>query len=393
MHRSSFSMRRALGSTSLCLSIFCAGAGAAAERVDPGADPRVSSLLNQQAAAARWLAATQTHNVQDRLQALHGNDAACNRPERPARPASEPSVDGRPVSDGGPAVQAMPNPAPSLVLAGCRRHDAGTTWTAGAVEVGAKTEGQGFGFHSKGVTLGADRTLGQGVKLGLGLGLARDQDGASTDSNSAIDALAATAYLSYRPSSALFIDALAGYGDLQMRSVRHLDDRMSVAGERRGSGQYASVAAGYRLGWRGGGFAPYARFDALRTTLRAYTESDGTADALRFQRQSTPALKLALGFEGSSRIETRLGQLSPRGRFEMRHERERSAGAAVSYADAAQTSLATDGSETARSSLTAELGATLAQRDSWSIGAGYALDYASNVRTNRFDLKASWKLR
>ncbi|MEP7058709.1 MAG: autotransporter outer membrane beta-barrel domain-containing protein [Caldimonas sp.] len=393
--------RTLLATLALVAAASTAGVAAAAdERANPVADPRVTTLLNRQAAAARRMAAAQIANLQRRLQALHGSDAACDRPAPPpprAASAPPPPVE-RPapaaLTLGEPPVASRPTHA-SLPLASCRRSDVGTAWTGGAIEIGsAKAEGQGFGFHSKGVTLGADRGLGHGLTLGVGVGVARDQDGSAAEGGaSTTDAVAAAAYLSYRPSNALFIDAIAGYGDLQMSSLRRLDDRISFSGERRGSEQYAALAAGYRLDVGGADLAPYARFDALRATLRGYTETDGGVDALRYQRQGVPALKVAVGVEGSSRIETRLGNLSPRGRVELRHEWDRTGAAPIGYADSASSAYAVDASESARNAVTTGFGAKLALRDSWSFDAGYTADFSSNARIDRFDFKLTRPLQ
>lgn len=368
-------------------------------RADPSKDTHVTTLLNQQAAAARRLVGMQIINVQGRLQALRDGDAAGCRPAQapPATAASAPDAGNR-SEPPGPSIGGTPvRTQVSLPLRSCRSGDGATDWTAGALEVGAantKASGQGFGFHSRGVTLGADQRLGREVAVGLGLGLAREQaDAASDGTSNAATALHATAYLSYRPSNALFVDAMAGYGELMMRSARRLEERGSVASDRRGIERFASLAAGYRLALAGADVAPYTRLDAMQATLRANTDPEGGADALQFRRQSLPSLKLAFGVEGSSRIETRFGGLNPRGRVEVRHELEAVGKASMNYADAPDgTAYALDASGTGRNVFALNLGAILALRDSWSIGGGYAFDYSGSTRMSRLDLKLSWQL-
>lgn len=367
-----------------------------AARPDPSRDGRVVTLLNQQAAATRRLSDTQIGNVQGRLQALHGGDpVSC--PSQAAAPA--PSAAASTAAPGNMAIGAEPT-APtqaSLPLASCQRSSLATAWTAGALDVGSTAQiagGNGFGFHSRGVTFGIDRRIADDINLGFGFGLAHEQADASGDGTSnAADAASATAYFSYRPWRAFFVDAIAGRGGLKMRSSRRLDERGIAAGDRAAAEQFSSVAAGYRLAIGGADFAPYTRIDSYRATLLGYADSDGGANALRFERQSVPSLKVAVGVEGSSRIETPLGYLSPRGKLEMRREFEGLGTASISYADdSAAQSYATEATALSRNTLSLGLGATLATRDRWSIDAGYALDYSSTARLSRVDLKVSWQL-
>lgn len=396
------------------------------QRPDPSADARVTSLLDQQAGATGRIAEAQTRNVQGRLQQLHGDDSAlCDRtvaaPARgpiagdanggaqsnassPAAPSMTPAVPSMlPATPSVPPATPSTLPAAtaaapvSLPFAACQRVRFATAWTAGSLEVGASSApvgGQGFGLHSKGVTFGADQRVSPELVLGVGLGLAHERtDSAGDGIWNGADAVSTMLYLGYRPSSALYIDALTGRGELQMRSARRLDERSSVAGARPGSQQFASVAAGYRLDVAGADVAPYTRVDALRSTLRSYSEADG-ADALQFERQSVPSLKLAIGIEGSARVPTRYGALRPRARFEARHELEGAGSAAVGYADAsAGSAFAVEATAVPRNALSAGFGATLALRDSWSLGAGYAFDYASSARVSRVDLTLVRSLR
>jgi len=381
-------------------------------RADPSKDGRVTTLLNQQAGAARRVGEMQTGNVQGRLQQLHGDDSAlCDRTPPPPKRVSIAAEAGNPSPPELPSSAMPPLPAPaalsastaaaapvSLPFASCQRTPLATGWSAGSVEVGAGDApigGQGFGFHSKGLTLGADRRVSRQLVLGAGVGLAHERaDLAGDGVSNGADAMSAVVYVGYRPTAALTVDALVGQGELQMRSARRLGERTSTAAERPGSQRFASVAAGYRLGVGGADLAPYTRLDALQSTLRPYAENDGAADALQFQRQSAPSLKFAVGIEGSSRIETRYGALSPRGKLEMRHELEAAGSAAIQYVDGASgPSYAVDATAVPRNALSAGFGANLALRDSWSFGAGYAVDVANNTRVSRLDLKLTRSLR
>ncbi len=367
-------------------------APAIAQRADPSQDVQVATLLNQQAAAVRSVAATQILNMQGRLQALHGDDAACDRALGHAKAVGS-AAPARGEGAGPPVAAPIDVP-----LALCRRGEVAAAWSAGSLQVGdtdPRAGAGGFGFRSNGVTLGTDARLGSSLTLGVGLGLAHERAGAAHDatSNSA-DSVGAAAYASYRPSKHMFVDAMAGYGDLKMNSARRYGERGRIAAERRASEWFASLAAACQLQMAGTDFAPYTRVDVLRAALRGYTEADGSADALQFERQNLPSLKLAVGVTGTSRIQTRFGHLTPIGKVEWRHEMERMDAAPIGYAgDAAGAIYAMDASGSARDSLSMSLGATLAWRDDWSIGAGYAYDYSSNTRADRLDLMLSLRFR
>ena len=388
-----------------------------AERADPTQDPRITTLMGQQALAARRIADAQIGNVHGRLLQLHGDDTAfCDRAEpAPARrsiAAESPDGPDPDATPSGPspasaapgsdiALPSLPSAAPpvSLPVNACRRSSVATAWTAGALLVGASraaVDGPTFGLHSGGVTLGVDHRLASNVVLGVGIGLARERADAVGDGvwNGA-EAQSAVVYLGYRPTPALFIDALAGDADLQMRSVRRIGEgAASLAVERPGAQRFASLAAGYRLDVAGAELAPYTRLDVQETTLQAAAETDGGSDALQYQRQNAPSLKLALGIEGASRIETRYGALSPRGRFEMRHEFERTGAASVAYADsAAGQGYAVDATAAQRTGWSAGISAALGLRDHWSVGAGYAVDRSGGGSVNRVDLTLTRPLR
>ena len=406
-------LRRRLRHAALLVAIACAIAPAYADdaapaladaiapaaegRSDPARDGQVATLLGQQAAAARRVAVAQIGNVQDRLRALHhGDPAACRRDggspwpvKRAAEPLEPAAIPASQMPGGAPAVA----PA-SLPLASCQRTDLATAWTAGALEVGsggANAGGDGFGFHSRGVTFGVDSPLADGMTVGVALGLAHEHADASSDGTAnAADAVSAMAYFSFRPWREMFVDAVAGHGGLKMKSTRRVEERRNLSGDRRGTERFASLAAGYRLAIAGADVAPYTRVEVLRAALGSFADVDDSAEALQFQRQTVPSMKVAVGLEGSSQIDTRFGSLMPRGRLELRRELERIGAATMSYADdPSGTAYAIDAAESARSSLSLGVGATLALRRSWSIGADYSTDYSSNTRVSRIDLKLS----
>jgi hypothetical protein len=346
------------------------------ERADPSRDARVAALLSQQAAAAQRLGEAQVGNVQGRLQQLHGDDAAfCDRPEPRASRAAAAAGSTAPLesatlsSPRGPvptvvgsdiALPIVPSAADavSLPLGACQRSRVGTAWSAGSLDVGTP-----YAPVSDGVWNGTD-------------------------------AQSATVYLGYRPSPDFFIDALAGAGDLQMRSARHAAEHVDAAADRSGAQRFASLAAGSRLDVAGVAVAPYTRLDAIQATLQPTVETDGGSEVLRYPRQSAASLKAVLGVEGSSRIETRFGALSPRVKAEMSHEFDGAGAASLVVADSTGgPSVAIDTVAVPRSAWSAGFGAALALRDHWSVGAGYAFDRSAGGSVSRLDFTLTRQLR
>jgi len=386
------------------------------ERADPSRDARVAALLSQQAAAAQRLGEAQVGNVQGRLQQLHGDDAAfCDRPEPRASRAAAAAGSTAPLesatlsSPRGPvptvvgshiALPIVPSAADavSLPLGACQRSHVGTAWSAGSLDVGtpyAPVSGQGLALQSRGVTFGADHRIARDVVLGVGIGLARERADAVGDGVwNGTDAQSATVYLGYRPSPDFFIDALAGAGDLQMRSARHAAEHVDAAADRSGAQRFASLAAGSRLDVAGVAVAPYTRLDAIQATLQPTVETDGGSEVLRYPRQSAASLKAVLGVEGSSRIETRFGALSPRVKAEMSHEFDGAGAASLVVADSTGgPSVAIDTVAVPRSAWSAGFGAALALRDHWSVGAGYAFDRSAAGSVSRLDFTLTRQLR
>jgi outer membrane autotransporter protein len=370
-------------------------ASALVERSNPAHDGRVATLLGQQSAATRDVVAGQLGSVQGRLQALRADDAACARSAPAPAPVASPPPDpgNRPQPLDAAAAQPRASRV-SLPLATCERGAAATTWTAGTLDIGSRDAapgGSGFGLHSQGVMFGADRRWGSDWSIGVGFGLAHRTAAAAEGVSNAADGAGAAAYLSWRPFKAAFVDAVLGHGQLQMRSSR----RVGLSGERVASRavsqNYGSLAAGYRLALGLADLAPYTRLEALRATLHGYSDGEA-ADALRFEAQSLPSLKAAVGLEGSSRLSTRFGHFSPRGRLEWRHELERTGSATLAYADDPQAPAAVfEATGAARDSLSLGLGARLDMRDNWSFDAGYTWEGSGDSRIGRVELRLSWR--
>ena len=388
----------ALASTSASADDTEASAPAVSVRADPGKDGRVLALLGQQTTAAREVAAAQFDNVQARLQTLRANDAACRRAPPLAPPADRaPDPGNRPlpleVEPARPVVSRV-----SLPLVTCDAGGLATTWTAGSLDMdsgAARPGADGFALRTRGVMFGADRGWNDWA-AGVGFGLAHRVADSSTDATSnAADAASASAYIAYRPAKGAFVDAVLGRGLVEMRSARRVDSRGRVAASRGASESYSAVAAGYRLALGPATLAPYTRLETVRATLNRYADADAS-DALRYEAQSLPSLKAALGIEGSARIPMLFGHVSPRAKVEWRRELERAGPSSVAYVDDPDApALSIDASTAARDLLSLGFGATVQLRDNWSFDAGYAWDGSTNGSggLGRVAFTLSWRAR
>ncbi|MEO5846105.1 MAG: putative Ig domain-containing protein [Caldimonas sp.] len=368
-------------------------------RPDPRLSAEVTTLLAEQAAAARRVATTQIENVRSRLRDLRsGARPPCTDAPPPANDGARSSVGngagGEATATSRNASGAAPAGSASLSLASCRRGESLTGWTAGAIEVGtsdAKDGANDFGFHTRGVSLGVDRRAGAELDIGVAVGLAHERGDASRSGTAnTTDAASALAYLSWHPARHAFVDAVVGHSRLKMRSTRQLDDLSRLGGERTGTEWFASVAGGLRFGGPEAELTPYGRLETIRATLHSFSEDPANPQALRFERQSVPSLKLAIGLEASARRPTPWGELRPNLRVEVRHEFEHAGSAVLRYADdSAGPSYAIDAAGSSRNSISFGLGATLSLPHRWSIGANYDADYSGNTRSDRFALKLS----
>jgi uncharacterized protein YhjY with autotransporter beta-barrel domain len=361
------------------------GPTGATARPDPSQLIGVVNIVNRHASASRSVGDAQTANVHARLRAVRGGDSAACASAAPPRPAPAASVAGeRKVPAAELAVGQRPAGLNSVPLAGCSRESGLTSWTAGAVEVGTWSTAAGerhTGLQTRGLTFGVDGRTDGGLTVGVALGVARER-------TEAVDALASLAYFTYRPTASWFVDGLAGYGGLKLPSERAVDGVGNLTGERAGSEWLASLTAGFRGSDAGRDFASFVRLDAAQATLRAFTENEAPGESLQYQRHQVPSLSVVAGAEASSRVGSRFGVLTPRGRIELRHELDRGGLASVGYADDRSGAVyGTPTGGTKQNSLSMSLDATLALSDGWSIGSGYRLELSNSGRASRVDLR------
>jgi uncharacterized protein with beta-barrel porin domain len=328
-------------------------------RPDPSRDPDVVGLINAQIATAERFANAQMMNFNQRLEGLHedgyGEDhqgigfasagsanayvadgfgdlpgatsyADASRPASPSR-----SVFDRVLANAEPAA---------------RKGDRGTAeprralsfWSSGYVNFGTSTDvfpGAGLGFTTAGVSVGADYRFSPRLTAGIGVGYGRDRTRIGINgTESRAETVSLTAYESFRPWRALFVDGLLSFGTLRYDSQRFVTDNADFAfGSRSGAEWFASLSAGYDF--RAGRLlvSPYGRIKAVWLTLDGFTEIGDPTGSLVFGRQSVDTYTGVLGARGKYDIPMAFALVSPRFRLEFNHAFQNGGLAALAYAD------------------------------------------------------------
>ncbi|MGE0357667.1 MAG: Ig-like domain-containing protein [Burkholderiales bacterium] len=360
-------------------------------RPDPAQDRNVVGLVDAQARTARRFSRAQIANFQRRLESLHAGPPAPTEPEAAGAPkaaaapraapstarerdaAADPFAFGNALAKSGflpvslTAGGAGPRPAApagflqsilagSLVSAATSNTidlSAGTNgggsgglrpgtnvWLGGLAHFGkrgAGDEGADIRFSTDGLSLGADRRFSDRLVLGMGLGYGRDRTDIGSDgSRSKARGTFVAGYGSYQPTPSTFVDAVLGFGSLDLDSDRYVESLDEFAtGTRKGRQVFGSVAAGYELRREGILISPYGRVDFSSDRLDASTESGAGLNALTFHEQTLRSTQAAAGLRVETRHETDYGWVAPRLRLEFRRELDGGRAANLSYADQA----------------------------------------------------------
>jgi uncharacterized protein YhjY with autotransporter beta-barrel domain len=211
-------------------------------------------------------------------------------------------------------------------------------WIGGSANFGTRDSTQdstGSRFSTDGISVGGDRRLSNKLVLGMGVGYAQDKTRFGSDGTQMkSDGSSIAAYASYQPSRSTFIDALLGYGTLNLDSDRYVSsvDEFAIA-RRKGNQVFGSVAAGVE--YRGAEvlLSPYGRLDFAFDKLKEVSESGAGLNALTYQDQTQRTFQLSLGLRAESQHETDFGMVRPRLRVEYRHDFESGREATIAYAD------------------------------------------------------------
>ncbi|WP_429002915.1 putative Ig domain-containing protein [Xanthomonas sacchari] len=323
-----------------------------APRPDPTQDAQVRGLIDAQAESTRRFAKAQIDNFQRRLEATHrgarGFDngvsfqasSQCRQRDRTLQsdrnldaqacdPANRDLRDGA-MDGGADNASAAPRDATAAGDLGL--------WVGGAIRSGSldrQSQRAGVDFQTDGLSLGADYRVSSSFALGVGVGFGRDDSDVGRDgSRSKSTAYTLALYASYHPGQTLFFDTLVGYQLLSYDLRRYVTDNGALAeGDRSGHQWIASLSAGADLQRGDWQITPYARVDAARATLDAYSEAAMAPYALRYEDMDVATTTGNLGLRLEWRRQMTWGRLTPQFRLEYQHDFQGRGDATLGYAD------------------------------------------------------------
>lgn len=261
-----------------------------ADRPDPTLDQDVVGGLQAQVDASVRFAAAQQGNIRSRLRQVRNGDNGSNMSLALAY-AGDGTIPGMSL----PVGQALGGRWPMLT-------NGWGVWMAGTVNFGKSGNAQRYEFQSDGVTLGADRALGERALIGVAGSMARhDSDAVGSASRVQADQRSLAVYGLWGVGEHLFVDGLLAYGQLDFDLVRWSAPAERAANaQREGDQLFGSLTFGYEhRNAKGLSLTGYGRFDGSRTHLDAYQESGLGIYDLAYRGQTVQNTSLALGVEGS----------------------------------------------------------------------------------------------
>lgn len=344
-------------------------------RPDPSADPQVRALLDAQVSASRRFGEAQVGNFQQRLSQLHrGEHGGFANGLSFAAQGGDDCVAPVLASQAHAIACAMGlAPSANLGADGAGGGAAGGgdwgSWIAGSLRSG-RQDGQAgeLDFESDGLSLGVDRRIREDLVVGLGLGWGRDDNDVGDD-GSRLDgeSKALAVYASWHPGERGFLDVVLGRQSLEFDLRRYVTATGGlVSGRREGDQWFASVSAGAEFDTGSLRTTPYARLDALRTELDAYTETGDPVWALAYGPMDIKHTVISGGVRLEGFHDLGWAALSPQLRFEYQRLLEGRGEGWLRYADLpGGTAFNAVGLESDRNRFVLGLGARLATETGW----------------------------
>jgi len=298
-------------------------------RPDPTVDASVRAINDAQTEAARRFAGFQLDNFGRRLESLHGGQASdgfglnlasgvgqideCR--QRAHTPEEDRVCRERPAS-----VAVKPGATPAQRPIGKVE-----VWTGGAITVGRRDADTGLvklTIQTSGISGGADVRLSPAITVGAGGGYASDVTKLSGGKGRVdADGWTAATYASLHPASRVFVDAVAGVGQLTFDTRRTTAaSNELVTGQRDASLRFGSLTAGYDGAARDATWSLYLRAKALDATLDAFAEHGSDAYALAYDKRQLSSLIGVIGGRVQFAHEVGEVRITPRVRVEYSHE-------------------------------------------------------------------------
>jgi uncharacterized protein YhjY with autotransporter beta-barrel domain len=209
-------------------------------------------------------------------------------------------------------------------------------WVAGNMRLGTRSQaGVNTSFGTKGVTVGMDMKLDPTLTVGMGVGYAQDKSDIGVDgSTSKASGNSLAGYVSLQMDMGPFVDAMIGFGKVDIESNRHVASINDFArATRKGEQVFASVTFGYDYSSNELMWSPYGRFDAMSSLIYSGTEIGAGANALTYGNQRLSESQFVLGMRAQSEAKTSFGLLQPRVRVEYQMGRSAVDQSMIAYAD------------------------------------------------------------
>ncbi|MCS4278148.1 autotransporter domain-containing protein [Stenotrophomonas rhizophila] len=297
-----------------------------AARPDPTADAQVVGTLQAQADASIRFAQVQQGNIRDRLRQVRvGSNAS--------------SFNIALAYAGGlgvPGISVPLNRAADSMVNGLPRLPEGWgAWAAGTATFGKAGRGSGgFDFNTGGITVGADRAIGENVLLGLAGSWGRqDTDFNKSPSSTDADQRSLAVYGLWRAGQHVFFDGMLASGRLDF-DVNRWNELVgaSAHGSRQGDQWFGSLTFGYEhRSARGTTLTSYGRYDGHRARLDGYREHGLDAFDLSYGRQDIDNSSVALGIEGNHAFQGKRVSWRPHWNVEYRKALENRSEATMNY--------------------------------------------------------------
>ncbi|MGB3392398.1 MAG: autotransporter domain-containing protein [Stenotrophomonas sp.] len=295
-------------------------------RPDPTLDAQVSGGLQAQVDASVRFAQVQGGNIRDRLRQVRSGNNTSNFNFALAYAGSQ-GVPGLTMPVGRVADAALPTLPEGWGL-----------WLAGTATFGKTgrngSAGGGFDFNTGGITLGADRAVGENVLLGMaGSWGKQGTDFDDTPSKVDADQRSLAVYGLWRAGEHLFVDGMLANGRLDFDLTRWSElASASAQASRSGDQWFGSLTFGYEhRNTSGLTLTGYGRYDGHRATLDGYRESGLGAFDLSYGRQRMDNSALAVGLEGSLAFKGERMSWRPHWRIEYRGALENRGDVSVNY--------------------------------------------------------------
>jgi uncharacterized protein YhjY with autotransporter beta-barrel domain len=290
-------------------------------RPDPAADAQVVAGIQAQVDASQRFAQVQGDNIHDRLRQVR-NGSNSSRFNVALAYAGNGGGMALPLERAGDGlVQTLPQLPAGWGL-----------WAAGTATFGRGRGG--LDFDTGGLSVGADRAVGERVLLGMAGSVGRQQS-ESGDGNSTTDAdqRSLALYGLWRAGGNVFVDAMLAAGTLDFDLVRwNAQAGDSLRGRREGEQWFGALTLGYdHQASEGTVLTGYGRVQTQHARLDAYQEQGAVQYALAYGSQAVRSDALAIGIEGSHAIAAGRLQWRPFWNLEYRRVLEGDSALAMNY--------------------------------------------------------------